>query len=232
MRQLRPAHARFHSKFDWLDSWHTFSFADHYDPEHMGFRSLRVINDDRIAAGAGFPFHPHADMEILSVMAEGALAHKDSQGNGSTIRPDQVQLMSAGRGIRHSEFNPSDAEPARLLQIWIMPDKRGYEPNYQEAVVEPTKIRNRFGELVTPDGANGSLSIRQDARVLRGQFEGGTTAEVTLDPKRYYWLQMIAGNAVADGQDLSEGDGLAIAEETALHLNVATGADMLLFDLA
>lgn len=232
MRYHHRSEARFHTLWSWLDSRHSFSFGEHYDPNLLGFRHLRVINDDRIAPGGGFPFHPHSDMEILSVVTEGALQHKDSEGNGSILRPDQIQLMSAGRGIRHSEFNPSPVESTRLVQIWIVPDRRGESPNYQETTVDPARLRDRFGLLVSPDGRDGSLVARQDVRVSRGQLSSGAVVETEFAPDRHTWLQVLSGTLVVDGLSLGEGDGLAISGESGtLRLETENGADALLFDL-
>jgi redox-sensitive bicupin YhaK (pirin superfamily) len=227
----RKAQDRGRADFGWLDSRHSFSFGQYYDPRHMGFGALRVINDDRVAAGGGFDTHGHKDMEIFSYVLEGALAHRDSLGSGSVIRPGDVQLMSAGTGIRHSEFNASGEEPVHFLQIWIMPEKQGLEPAYAEKHFPETERRNKLRVIVSPDGRDGSLKIHQDAAIHAAVLaEGGRLTE-TLKPHRRYWLQVARGTLDVNGHSLEEGDGLAIAKEESLTLDAKTPSEVLLFDL-
>ncbi len=226
----RPADERGLGRRSWLESRHSFSFADYYDPRHMGFRALRVINEDRIAAGSGFPTHGHRDMEILTYVLAGALAHKDSLGNGSTIKPGEAQLMHAGTGIEHSEFNASDAEPVHLLQIWLLPEKSGLQPGYQQkefalAGGEPRLIAAR-------DGREGSLVIHQDARVYAAKLDKGETAELPIAPGRHAWVQLARGAVTVNGLSLAAGDGAAVSDEQELTIRAGEDAEVLLFDLA
>ncbi len=227
----RKANDRGHADFGWLDSRHSFSFGQYYDPDHMGFGALRVINDDRVAGGGGFDTHGHKDMEILSYVLEGALAHRDSLGSGSVIRPGDVQLMSAGTGIRHSEFNASQTEPVHFLQIWIVPEKQGLKPAYAEQHFPEV---DRLGELrliASVDGRDGSLKIRQDAAIHSGVIEAGGQLVHALRPGRRYWLQVAKGELDVNGQAVMEGDGLAIVKEAGLTLTARSKAEILLFDL-
>jgi redox-sensitive bicupin YhaK (pirin superfamily) len=216
----------------WLQSMHTFSFGHYHDPNHMGFGSLRVINDDRVAPGAGFGTHSHNNMEIISYVLEGELAHKDSMGTGSVIRPGDVQLMSAGSGVSHSEFNNSQTQEVHFLQIWILPNQRNPEPGYQQTSFDLSELRNRFRVVVSPDGENGSLTIRQDARMLAGKFDEGGETTLALKPARKYWVHVAHGNAIVNGENTTAGDGLAIENETALSLKAVTASEVLLFELA
>jgi len=227
----RPAAERGHSDLGWLNSWHTFSFSDYHDPAHMGFRSLRVINDDRVAAGMGFGTHPHRDMEIVSYVVSGQLAHKDSMGNGSTIVRGDVQYMSAGTGVLHSEFNPSQAEGVHFLQIWILPAERGAAPRYGQKNFSDDEKRNRLRLAVSNDGRDGSIAIRQDASIYAGLIDLGSSVSHTLAPGRHGWLQIVSGAAQLNGQRLDEGDGAAISAETALEIRAISPAEILLFDL-
>jgi redox-sensitive bicupin YhaK (pirin superfamily) len=229
---VRDRGRRGHTQFGWLDSWHTFSFGGYNDPNHMGFRSLRVINDDRVIPGAGFGAHGHRDMEIISYVLDGALAHKDSLGTGSTIRPGDVQRMSAGTGITHSEFNASATEPVHFLQIWIMPKTSGLAPSYEQRTYPPEERRNRFRLVADPHGADGALTIHQDARVHVATLEAGTILTQPLPADRYAWLQVARGVVSLDGDELRAGDGVAISAEASLRLATTTGAELLLFDLA
>jgi redox-sensitive bicupin YhaK (pirin superfamily) len=230
---VRRADARGRTRLGWLDSWHTFSFGEYYDPRFTGFGDLLVINDDRIAAGGGFPMHGHRDMEILTVVLAGGVAHRDSLGTGSVIRPGEVQLMSAGTGIRHSEYNASDREPLHLLQIWIRPDRAGLTPGYQQAAL-PAATGGAPRLIVSPDGAAGSLVIHQDARVFAAVLAAGDMTSWRLDAGRSGWLQVARGAVAVGDETLSAGDGLAIAWATAqrdLAIRATAAADLLLFDL-
>jgi redox-sensitive bicupin YhaK (pirin superfamily) len=234
MLTLRPANERGHADHGWLASHHTFSFADYYDPRHMGLGALRVINDDRVAAGHGFGAHPHRDMEIVSYVLEGALEHRDSMGTGSVIRPGDVQRMSAGTGVTHSEKNPSPSEPVHFLQIWLVPQRRGLTPSYEQKHFEASDKRARLRVIAAPDGRDGSVTIHSDVVLYAGVFEPGDSAELTLSPGRQAWVQLARGKARVNGQELSEGDGAAITGETRVHVEGASGeaGEVLLFDLA
>lgn len=231
--QIRAAAERGVADLGWLWSRHSFSFGDYYDPRHMGFRSLRVINDDRVQPGQGFGTHPHRDMEIISVVVEGALEHRDSLGTGSVIRPGEVQRMSAGTGIRHSEFNPSPERAVRFLQIWIEPERRGLEPSYEQRAF-PTGERPDAWVLVTSrDGRDGSLTVHQDVAMYRAAVSVGGTLSHRLEPGRHAWIQVISGNLEIGGQRLEEGDGAAVSEAGEVTLTGGDGpSDVLLFDLA
>ncbi len=227
---LRRAADRGHADHGWLKAAHSFSFGDYHDPNHMGFRSLRVINDDRIAGGGGFPTHPHRDMEIITVVLNGALEHRDSMGNGSVIHPGHVQYMAAGTGVRHSEFNASPSEPVHLLQIWIRPDRTGLPPRYQEKALEnPTP--GRFQLVTSSTGRNGSIAIHQDADLWIGRFHGGENLLHTLAPDRHAWIQVAEGSVTLNGLPLAAGDGASVSGETALRFTASGAAQVLLFDL-
>lgn len=229
---VRRADERGHADHGWLDSRHTFSFADYYDQAHMGFRSLRVINDDRIAPGMGFGTHPHRDMEIFSYVLEGALQHKDSLGNGRVLRPGQIQLMSAGRGVTHSEFNPSATEPMRLLQLWIQPRQRGLTPSYTEWHPQPGHADEPKVLVISPDGRDGSATIHQDAEVHRLLLKPGQSVAHELQPGRGAWLQIATGAATLNGVALATGDGASTEESGVLTLTATEPTEALLFDLA
>lgn len=231
MLTIRYAQERGHAAWGWLDSWHTFSFGDYHDPAYMGFRALRVINDDRIAPGGGFPNHPHRDMEIITYVVEGALAHQDSLGNGSVIRPGEVQRMSAGTGIVHSEFNHSGTEPVRLLQIWILPEQKGIEPGYEQKQFPASDRQGQLRVVASPDGHDGSVVIHQDAKVYAALLGPGDRAIHALAPGRYAWVQMVRGSARIQGNLLTEGDGAAMSEEQAVLIEGVEAAELLLFDL-
>ena len=230
----RPSAARGVANAGWLDSRHTFSFGHYYDPQWMGFGPLRVINEDRVAAGAGFPTHGHANMEILSYVLAGALAHKDSSGGGGVLKPGELQWMSAGHGVEHSEFNASNTEPAHFLQIWIQPDRVNAPPAYAQQAFDPAARRGRWATLASPDGSDGSIAIRQQAWLRGVQLGEGESVSATLDPSRRYWLHVAQGTIEIDGRTLAAGDALGFVEE-ARSLSIAgrdTGvADILLFDL-
>ncbi|MBZ0253196.1 MAG: pirin family protein [Candidatus Methylomirabilis sp.] len=233
MVTVRPASERGRAKLAWLDSRHTFSFGDYYDPAHMGFRALRVINDDRVAPGGGFGTHPHRDMEIVTVVVEGAAAHRDSMGNETVIRPGEVQRMSAGSGVTHSEYNVSDKEPLRFLQIWVLPARRGEPPSYAQKAFPEAGARGALQLLVSPDGREGSVSIGQDARVYKSVLEGDEVVVHELAPGRGAWVQIAEGRMSVGGKILEEGDGAAVEGETALELRaLGERGSALLFDLA
>jgi redox-sensitive bicupin YhaK (pirin superfamily) len=228
---LRPADERGHSQMGWLDSRFSFSFADYYDPAHMGFRSLRVINDDRIAAGGGFPMHPHRDMEIITYVMEGAVAHKDSLGNGSMIVPGEIQRMSAGTGITHSEFNPSATEALHLLQIWIMPAARGGAPSYAQKKIDAGAVSGRFGLIASPHEREGAVTIGQDANLWLARLAKGQSAEFDLPPSRGAWAHIARGAVSLDGHDLKEGDGASWEDPNRVRFTASEDSEVLLFDL-
>ena len=230
MIKLRKSQDRGHFVSDWLDSYHTFSFATYHDPEHMGFRSLRVINEDRVAAEGGFPLHPHKEMEILSFVLEGTLKHKDSLGHEELIRVGEVQRISAGTGIMHSEFNPSGTDPVHFLQIWILPDEPGLEPAYESKVFEP-KEANSLQLLASKDGREGSVVVHQDLLLYSGELESGHMLEYSLEAGRHAWVQVTTGELELDGQRLSAGDGAAVSEVATISLAAPEKAQFLLFDL-
>jgi redox-sensitive bicupin YhaK (pirin superfamily) len=231
MLTLSPAQDRGRTNIGWLDSRHTFSFGEWYDPAHMGFRSLRVINDDRVAPGGGFPTHGHADMEIVSYVLEGALAHKDSIGTGSVIRPGDVQRMSAGTGVRHSEFNDSKSEPVHFLQIWIIPDRGGHAPGYEQKAFPEAERRGRLRLVASRDGRDGSVTLHQDVALWAGVLDDGQKAELALAPGRHAWVHVARGAVTVNGQRLGEGDGAALSDERAVALE-GHGGEVLVFDLA
>ena len=233
MIDIRRAADRGIAEHGWLSSRHTFSFANYFDPKQVGFSDLLVINDDRVAAGRGFGRHPHRDMEIFSYVLEGALEHRDSMGNGSTIVPGDVQLMSAGTGVAHSEYNPSAKDPVHFLQIWILPSESslGAPPRYQQMHVGPEEKRGKLRLMLSPDGADGSLALRQDARVYAAHLDGNETASLTLGSERYAYVHVAQGNVTLNGIALSEGDGVKLRNETSLVLTEGDGAQVLVFDL-
>jgi quercetin 2,3-dioxygenase len=230
----RPSAERGHFDHGWLDTFHTFSFADYHDPAHMGFRALRVINEDRVAPGRGFGTHPHSDMEIVTFVLAGALAHADSMGTGSTIRPGDVQRMSAGTGVTHSEFNASRSEPVHLMQIWILPERRGLRPEYEQKAFPEAERRGRLRLIVSRDGADGSVTLHQDARIYATVLASGERVTHPLASGRSAWVQVASGAVRVNGTALAAGDGAAVTAETALEI-VADGggrSELLLFDLA
>jgi len=228
---VRKAGERGHARHGWLDSHHTFSFADYYDPAHMGFRSLRVINDDCVAPGMGFGTHPHSEMEIFSYVMEGTIEHRDSMGNGRQLTSGQIQLMSAGTGIAHSEFNPSRTEPLKFLQIWILPQRRGLVPNYTEWSPGPGQEKAAKVLLISPDGREGSARIRQDAEIYRIRLGAGESATHELRPGRGAWLHVVKGTMLLNGIPLSSGDGIGTEQDGLITLSGIDGAEALLFDL-
>jgi redox-sensitive bicupin YhaK (pirin superfamily) len=231
MNEIRRSNERGFADHGWLKSFHTFSFADYFDPDHVEFGPLRVINEDRVEAGAGFGTHGHRDMEIISYVLAGELAHKDSMGNGSTIRPGDVQRMSAGTGVRHSEFNPSPGQPVHFLQIWIQPAKRNIEPSYEEKRFAPEQKRGRLQLIVSPDRADGSLLIHQDARIYAGLFTGNERAAFEVQPGRRIYVHLARGSLSANGAALEAGDALRITDGTKLTLSEGRDAEVLVFDL-
>ena len=232
MIHIRKSNDRGHADHGWLDTRFTFSFSDYYDPQHVQFRTLRVMNDDRIAGGGGFPTHPHRDMEIVTYVLEGALAHKDSMGNGSVIKPGDVQYMSAGTGVAHSEFNASDSETAHLYQIWMFPDRQGYKPAYDQKHFTDADKRGKLRLVVSPDGRDGSVEIRQDNELYATVLSPGESVEHALKPDRHAYVQVARGSVTLNGQPLDAGDGAAISAEKSLQLTGVTDAEVLLFDLA
>ncbi len=234
MISIRRSADRGHFDHGWLDTRHTFSFAGYHDPSFMGFRALRVINEDRVAPGEGFGTHPHRDMEILSYVLEGALAHQDSMGNGSTIRPGDVQRMSAGTGVLHSEFNASREAPVHFLQIWLLPDRRGLAPGYEQKNFPAEEKRGRLRLVASPDGADGSVVVHQDARVHAAILASGDEVSRPIAPGRHAWVQVLRGEVAAGNERLRAGDGAALSGEPAVVLRGAGqgDAEVLLFDLA
>ena len=232
MIAIRKSNDRGHADHGWLNTHFTFSFADYYDPEHIHFRTLRVMNDDRIAGGGGFPTHPHRDMEIVTYVLEGALAHKDSMGNGSVIRPGDVQYMSAGTGVTHSEFNASDTEPTHMYQIWMFPDKKNYTPTYDQKHFSKADKRGKLRLVVSPDGRGGSVKIRQDNELYATVLARGERVRHVLKPERHAYVQVARGSITLNGQTLETGDGAAISAEKSLELTGVKDAEVLLFDLA
>ncbi|HEY8503025.1 MAG TPA: pirin family protein [Gemmataceae bacterium] len=232
MIQVRRSAERGHFNHGWLDTFHTFSFAGYYDPDHMGFRALRVINEDRVRPGAGFGTHGHRDMEIVTYVLEGALQHRDSMGNGSVLRPGEFQRMSAGTGVEHSEFNPSDSEPVHLYQIWLLPDRRGHEPSYEQKDFPEAEKQDRLRLVASPDGRDSSLTIHQDAFVYLTRLGDGREVAHALGPGRHAWLQVLRGGAGLNGQPLEAGDGAAVSGEAGITLRGRGDAELMLFDLA
>jgi redox-sensitive bicupin YhaK (pirin superfamily) len=231
MMTIRKANERGHARHGWLDSHHTFSFADYYDPNHMGFRALRVINDDRVEGGRGFGAHPHRDMEIISYVLDGALSHKDSTGTGAVIRPGDVQRMSAGTGVVHSEVNASKTDEVHFLQIWLVPDKQGIQPGYEQKAFSDADKRGRFRLVASPDGRDGSITIHTDARVYASIVGPGESAELALPPGRYAWVHVARGTARVNGKLVGAGDGIAVSNEPMLKLEGVDEAEVLTFDL-
>ena len=231
MMTIRRANERGHASFGWLDSWHTFSFGSYYDPEHMGVSDLRVINDDRVRGGEGFPSHSHRDMEILSYVLEGALAHKDSTGSGGVIRYGDVQRMSAGRGVTHSEMNGSHDEPVHFLQIWLLPERPGLPASYEEKHFSPDEKRGRLRLIASPDGAEGSLTLHQDARVYASILDKGQEVRHDFARGRRGWVQVARGRVLVAGKELAAGDGAALVEEASVAIAGGEPSEVLLFDL-
>jgi redox-sensitive bicupin YhaK (pirin superfamily) len=231
MQEIRRSKERGYADHGWLKSYHSFSFADYFDPKHVEFGPLRVINEDRVAAGKGFGTHSHRDMEIISYVLAGELAHRDSIGNGSTIRPGDVQRMSAGRGVRHSEFNPSPASLVHFLQIWIQPNVQGIEPSYEEKRFAPDEKRGRLRLIASPDQSEGSVLIHQDARVFAGLLDGAENASLQVAPGRLIYIHVARGAVQANGVALEAGDALKLSDTPELQLKDGRDAEVLVFDL-
>ena len=227
----RPATERGHAEHGWLDSWHSFSFAGYHDPRHTGFGPLRVINEDRIVAGSGFGEHAHSDMEIVSYVLVGALAHRDSLGNEAVIRPGDVQRMSAGTGVRHAEFNAADGRSTHFLQIWIVPSQRGIAPGYEQRRFADSEKRGRLRLVASPDGAEGSVTIHQDARLFAGLFDAEERATLVLGDGRLGYVHLVRGELVVNGERLAGGDALKLEEEARITLERGREAEVLVFDL-
>lgn len=232
MITLRRGADRGHFDHGWLDTHHTFSFASYYDPAHMGFRALRVINEDRVTPGQGFGTHPHRDMEIISYVLEGALQHRDSMGTGSIIRPGEVQRLSAGSGITHSEFNASNDESVHFLQIWLLPSQRGIAPSYEQKVVDRARQSGRFTLVASPEGSDTALKITADASLYAGRFDRGESAELPLAVGRHAWVHVARGRARINGHELSAGDGAAISSAREVQVEGISASEVLVFDLA
>ena len=232
MITVRPADQRGTANLGWLDARHSFSFGHYHDPEHMGFRALRVINEDRIAPAMGFDAHSHRDMEIITYVLDGALEHKDNLGNGSVVRPGEIQRMTAGRGIVHSEHNHSQRAPLHLLQIWIQPEEKGLEPGYEQRPLPAEAMQGALHLIAGRDGGNGSVTVHQDVRLYGARLEAGETVSHELDTARHAWLQVARGALTLNGRALRHGDGAAISAETRLDIAADEAAEVLLFDLA
>ena len=231
MMTIRQASDRGHAQHGWLDSHHTFSFADYYDPRNMGFRNLRVINEDRVAPGQGFGRHPHRDMEIISYVIDGALEHKDSMGTGAVIRPGDVQRMSAGTGVTHSEFNGSKSDPVHFLQIWLMPAERGIAPGYEQKTFTAADKQGRLRLVASPDGRDGSITVHTDADLYAGLFAAGEQATHTLESGRHAWVQVVRGTVRVNGKELKAGDGASLSGEPSVQVEGVDSAEVLVFDL-
>ena len=231
MIALRPADERGHARHGWLESWHSFSFADYHDPSHVHWGPLRVINEDRVQPGQGFGTHSHRDMEILSYVIEGALAHKDSLGNGASIVPGEVQRMSAGSGVTHSEYNHERERVTHFLQIWIIPQFKGITPGYEQKAFPDAEKRGRLRLVASRDGADGSVTIHQDARMYAGLFDGAESAELALGPRRLGYVHVVKGSAVVNGHAVSAGDALLYADEAEVRIERGTASELLVFDL-
>lgn len=232
MIRVRPADERGRSEHGWLDSRHTFSFADYHDPAHMGFGVLRVINDDRVEPARGFGTHPHRDMEIISYVVDGALEHGDSMGNGSVIRPGDVQRMSAGTGVLHRELNPSKTERVRFLQVWIVPERRGLEPGYEQRAFAASERRGKWRLVASRDARDGSLTVHQDASLYSTLLEPGERVSFPLREGRAAWLQVVRGRVTAGDHALAEGDGAAVTSEPEVVIEATDASELLLFELA
>jgi redox-sensitive bicupin YhaK (pirin superfamily) len=228
----RPAEERGHTEWGWLDSRHTFSFGDYYDPKHHGFRSLRVINDDVVQPGAGFGTHGHRDMEILSYVLEGALEHKDSTGGGGVIRPGEIQFMRAGTGVTHSEYNHSQTQPVHFLQVWILPDRRGLAPRYDQQPIDMEAAGRGLRLLASRDGREGSIQVQQDVALYAATLAAGDARQHALAAGRHAWLHVARGRVSLNGHELATGDGAAVSEEARLEIVGAEASELLLFDLA
>ena len=232
MLSLRRSSERGHFDHGWLNTYHTFSFADYHDPRHMGFRALRVINEDRVQPGQGFGTHGHQDMEILSCVLEGALQHRDSLGHGSIIRPGELQRMSAGTGVLHSEFNPSDSELVHFYQIWLLPQRAGLTPSYEQQAFDDAEQRGKLRLVASPTGQDGSLTIYQDARVYLSKLDADQHVTHDLASGRHAWVQALRGKVQVNGHELTAGDGVAVSDKSRLAISAAASTELMLFDLA
>lgn len=232
MIRIRKAEDRGHADHGWLNTYHTFSFSSYRDPDQMGFRSLRVINEDRVAPGQGFGAHPHRDMEIVSYVLEGALEHKDSMGNGEVLHPGEFQRISAGTGITHSEFNPSTENGTHFYQIWLFPHSKGLPPSYEQKRFDDDSMADQLRLVASPDGAEGSLTIHQDAQIYLSRLNDGATVEHVLSPGRHAWVQVLRGSVALNGLAMNTSDGAAISEEERLTIASTQDAEIMLFDLA
>lgn len=231
MIQLRSANQRGHADHGWLDTYHTFSFANYHDPAHMRFRNLRVMNEDFVAAGMGFGTHPHHDMEIVTYVLEGALEHRDSMGNGEVLRPGEFQRMSAGTGITHSEFNPSKTEKTHLYQIWLLPEQRGIEPSYEQKKFDLEERLNRLRLVASPTGDEGSLTIHTQARIYLGTFEAGQRWTYDIPAEKYLWIQVLSGQGTLSGVKVATGDGVAVSNEAVVDFVANQTAEVMVFEL-
>lgn len=232
MIEIRKAEERGHANHGWLNSYHSFSFANYYDSQHMGFKTLRVINEDRVQANQGFGAHSHRDMEIISYVLEGALEHKDSMGTSSIIRPGEVQIMSAGTGVTHSEYNHSKTDSVHFLQIWIMPNQKGLEPRYEQKMYSPEEKHGNLRLIVSQDGRDGSVTIHQDANIYATLLDAGQQVDYQIKPNRHAWLQVIKGDISLNGKLLVSGDGAAMSDENKIVIEAKNNTEFLLFDLA
>ncbi len=232
MIQIHKANDRGHANHGWLDTYHTFSFASYYNPEQMGFRSLRVMNEDRVQAGEGFGTHPHHDMEIVTYVLEGALEHKDSMGYGEILQAGEFQRMSAGTGITHSEFNPSETDPVHFYQIWLLPNRKGIEPSYEQKQFPNNERVNQLQLVASPDAEEGALLIHQDARIFLSQLDAQKEVIHELKTDRHAWLQILRGSVSLNGHDLNESDGGAVSNEATLKIQATSDAEIMLFDLS
>lgn len=231
MYQLRKASERGHANYGWLDTYHTFSFSSYYDPQHMRFRNLRVMNEDFVAPGQGFGTHPHNDMEIVTYVLQGALEHRDSMGNGEVLRPGEFQRMSAGTGITHSEFNPSASEPTHLYQIWLLPERKGIEPSYEQKKFDLSERTNRLRLVASPNGEDGSLTIHTQAKIYLSTVQPEQGVQLTLGEGKHVWLQVLSGTGVVHGYTLAAGDGLAISDERLVEYQATSESEILVFEL-
>lgn len=232
MITLRKSEDRGHANHGWLNSYHSFSFANYYDTAHMGFRDLRVINEDRVKGGNGFGAHSHRDMEIISYVLEGALEHKDSMGNSSIIRPGEVQIMSAGTGVTHSEYNHSESDTVHFIQIWILPNGKGLQPRYDQKMYSDEEKQGKLRLIVSQDGRDGSVSINQDVNLYAAKLDAGQKIDSAIAPNRHAWVQVIQGQLTLNGLLLNTGDGAAVSNESKLVVEAKEAAEILLFDLA
>ncbi len=229
---IRRSHQRGHADHGWLNTYHTFSFASYYDPKQMGFRALRVINEDRVAAGQGFGTHGHKNMEIVSYVLAGKLEHKDSMGNGAVLQPGEFQRITAGTGILHSEFNPSSVDATHFYQIWLLPEREGLEPGYEQSRFEDAELQNQLRLVASPDAANGSLTIHQDARIYLSRIDTGVALSHSIASRRHAWLQVLKGAVLLDEHLMEAGDGAAISDIPGISIKAQSPAEILLFDLA